>query len=442
VIVGVWSALQFGLAESTDAAGLKKLDEIARSADVRHWDSLAKGRVVSPSATEEFFLGSTTRPPLRYVGPFQRGLLGSFLIAFAAVVCAALIGLWPAVTKATNDQASVAPTTTQTSTTGTATTGGTSTTPAGGTGQAAPATGLPASANDAALLATGKRFSVPLAFGLVHAKLGGDTALYVLVILASLLGALVHVASSFMERVSRRALTVSYLWWYPMRLVVGAALALIVYLVLRAGLLSGDFTTREINPYGIAAISALSGMFAKQATEKLAEVFKVIFATIGAATQRPAIRQLTPSEVVEGSDATPIRIQGSGFVPDANVTVNNDEVEATYVSATELAAIVPPELLAQVGDVNVVVSVAAGEESEPAVLRVVPKANGGADKTDAAAPPETEAVTETESAQTESVAETESVGETESAEAEPAETESAETEPVAETPPKPDTPGP
>jgi hypothetical protein len=100
-------------------------------------------------------------------------------------------------------------------------------------------------------------------------------------ITAGALGSYIHLATSFVNYAGSRSLARSWGWWYFLRPSIGAALALVVYFVLRAGLISGsgDSATANLNPYGVAAIAALSGMFSKQATEKLREIFEHICAT-------------------------------------------------------------------------------------------------------------------------------------------------------------------
>ncbi|MGH9631444.1 MAG: hypothetical protein ACRD7E_24330, partial [Bryobacteraceae bacterium] len=75
--------------------------------------------------------------------------------------------------------------------------------------------------------------------------------------------------------------TSSWAWWYFLRPWIGAALALVVYFVIRAGLITGagEAATANLNPYGIASLAALSGMFSRQATEKLKDVFENVCAT-------------------------------------------------------------------------------------------------------------------------------------------------------------------
>jgi hypothetical protein len=59
---------------------------------------------------------------------------------------------------------------------------------------------------------------------------------------------------------------------------IGIALALVFYLLIRGGLIIPNGSTEpQINAYGIAGLAALVGMFAKQATDKLAEIFDTLF---------------------------------------------------------------------------------------------------------------------------------------------------------------------
>jgi hypothetical protein len=98
---------------------------------------------------------------------------------------------------------------------------------------------------------------------------------------AGALGSYIHLATSFVNYAGNRSLVQSWGWWYFLRPSIGAALSLVVYFVLRAGLISGagDTATANLNPYGVASIAALSGMFSKQATEKLRDIFEHICST-------------------------------------------------------------------------------------------------------------------------------------------------------------------
>lgn len=103
-----------------------------------------------------------------------------------------------------------------------------------------------------------------------------DIHFLLLTALCGSLGSSIHLSTSFVEYAGQDRLKPTWMWWYFLRPWIGSALALVVYFVLRAGLITGasDQSTEALNPYGIAAIAALTGMFSKQATEKLRDTFE------------------------------------------------------------------------------------------------------------------------------------------------------------------------
>ncbi|MFC1492728.1 hypothetical protein ACFL6O_02115 [candidate division KSB1 bacterium] len=105
----------------------------------------------------------------------------------------------------------------------------------------------------------------------------GEPCLMILVILASFLGSYVHIASSFVHYVGKCKFTAEWTWWYFLRMFIGASLALLFYFTLRGGLLTTSASNEFVNPFGIAGISGLVGLFSKQATEKLRELFDTFF---------------------------------------------------------------------------------------------------------------------------------------------------------------------
>lgn len=98
-------------------------------------------------------------------------------------------------------------------------------------------------------------------------------------VLMGVIGAMVHVMTSFADFVGNGRLAKSWVPWYLLRPVIGSGLALFFYVGFRAGLLTGAGTSTAdvINPFGVAAIGGLAGMFSKQATDKLSEVFSTLF---------------------------------------------------------------------------------------------------------------------------------------------------------------------
>ena len=106
-------------------------------------------------------------------------------------------------------------------------------------------------------------------------NLDDDRRLIVIAVLAGAVGSLIHAIQSFAKYLGARRLTRSWIGWYLLRPMIGMLLALLVYFLIRAGLLPMD--SANISPYGTAAVAALAGMFSKQATDKLAELFDSLF---------------------------------------------------------------------------------------------------------------------------------------------------------------------
>ena len=99
------------------------------------------------------------------------------------------------------------------------------------------------------------------------------------VVLSSALGGSLHASISFTDYVGNGRLTTSWSWWYVLRGLLGTSLAVLFYFALRGGLFSANTQTNVINPFGIAALAGLVGLFHKQATDKLRELFDTMFRT-------------------------------------------------------------------------------------------------------------------------------------------------------------------
>lgn len=110
-------------------------------------------------------------------------------------------------------------------------------------------------------------------------NLGVEIRFLLIVMVSGALGSYIHLATSFADYVGNRRLMWSWGWWYVLRPFIGTALAIIVYFVVRGGLITGTGTATTLSPYGVAAIAGLAGMFSKQATDKLREVFENLFRT-------------------------------------------------------------------------------------------------------------------------------------------------------------------
>jgi hypothetical protein len=173
--------------------------------------------------------GSTREEQARLLPPAWIAVLGVYLVVLAVVLAAVLVQLWPAIEAVQQGE-------------------------------------------------TGAQ-NVSLLWGLADVSLSPDTGFIVLVIIVSALGSYVHATTSFVTYVGNRDLKTSWLWWYLLRTFIGIALALLFYFALRGGFFAQEASATEVNPYGIAALAGLTGLFSKQATDKLKEIFDTLFRT-------------------------------------------------------------------------------------------------------------------------------------------------------------------
>jgi hypothetical protein len=115
--------------------------------------------------------------------------------------------------------------------------------------------------------------------GITSFKLDAELQLMAVVILTAGIGGYIHAATSFATYVGNRQLYQSWVWWYVLRTFIGSGLAIIFYFALRGGLLTANSGAENVNPFGVSAVGGLTGLFSKQATDKLREVFQAMFRT-------------------------------------------------------------------------------------------------------------------------------------------------------------------
>lgn len=110
-----------------------------------------------------------------------------------------------------------------------------------------------------------------------HQSFSSDQDLFFVVALSGALGGELHVARSLASYVGQGSLRRRWLLYYFTLPLIGSGLALLFYFLLRGGLLEAR-SGSSLNPYGLAAIAALVGLFSIQAVEMLQSVFNSIFA--------------------------------------------------------------------------------------------------------------------------------------------------------------------
>ncbi len=207
------------------------------------------------------------------------------------------------------------------------------------------------------------------------------TALILLVVVASAVGSYVHVGTSFGDYVGNRRLAVSWTWWYLLRVPIGVTLALLFYFAIRGGLFGADTPDSVINPYGIAALAGLVGLFSKQATDKLREVFDTLFRvgpgygdearSDSIANPEPLITEIRPPMIPPGDADVPLTIRGEGFIPESVVRVSRPDMDEAEVVERKSRLVGPTELT---------VTLTAEDVREPGTWQLVvvnPEPGGG-----------------------------------------------------------------
>lgn len=222
---------------------------------------------------------------------------------------------------------------------------------------------------------TPSRQRITLFDGRIVFRPSTESVLVLLVILAGALGAYVHAATAFARYVGTRRFERSWYWWYLGRLPIGSALALIVYFALRGGLVGGDATSEQVNPYGVAALAAMAGLFSRQAVDKLNEVFDTFFRTRPEDRETDSLEAPVPDvDTVEPASflraqRQNLTIRGRGFVEASTVVIKAAETDEPTLLRTDKHSQT---------DTEIVIKIEAGELPTGAYeLRVINDPPGG-----------------------------------------------------------------
>ena len=195
------------------------------------------------------------------------------------------------------------------------------------------------------------------------------------------LGSLLHAGSSFGSFAGNRQLVASWVPWYIVRPLLGAGLATVFYVVMRAGLATtAGVPLANVSHFTVAAAAALVGLFTQRATLKLREVFDALFPpqegdqhadALGGdeSVGPPRIASLNPATVRAGTDAVPIEIVADYASADATLIVGGEATEFVLLPTGNLSFVLEADLIATTGKVEVVLKSKAGT-SEPARLIV------------------------------------------------------------------------
>ncbi len=118
---------------------------------------------------------------------------------------------------------------------------------------------------------------------------------------AGMLGGFLHASASLSVYMAHRSFSGSWLIWYLLRPWQGAVVGWAMYVITRAGLISGS--DGDINPFGVAALGLLGGWFSKDAMEKMKEVFQTLFAPRGT-SDSPGAAKPQPGGQPGGNEGT------------------------------------------------------------------------------------------------------------------------------------------
>jgi len=160
-----------------------------------------------------------------------------------------------------------------------------------------------------------------------------EIQLLLIVLVAGGLGCLIHGLKSIAVFIGNRIAISSWFWWYITRPLLGMAMAMVFYALLRGGFLAGTPSdAKVISPFGVLGIGALVGMFTDKAIGKLAEIFDLLFRSKAddatkdkLSSALPTVTQLLPNPVKAGSPAGTLTIKGDHLEKIIKVKVGQDE---------------------------------------------------------------------------------------------------------------------
>lgn len=120
----------------------------------------------------------------------------------------------------------------------------------------------------------------------VHAIVSSDSdfpsaeqRFLMLALFAGILGGSAGGLSSLLDFRGNRRLFSSWTLWYFAQPIVAGMIAVIFYVCVRAGFFASSTTLQNVNIFGIVAFCAMVGLFTDDATSKLSQVFKTLFAS-------------------------------------------------------------------------------------------------------------------------------------------------------------------
>ncbi len=181
-----------------------------------------------------------------------------------------------------------------------------------------------------------------------------------IVFIAGALGAAVHALASFLTYMGNDKLTTSWLGWYLGRAPIGGGLGVIVYFTLRAGLMSSTANSeKNLNVFGFAAMSLLTGMFNRHALAKLVKVAEAVFTSPHEEANNLGnagitIDKFEPEKITVGTvTPQPVTLIGTGFGASDFVLVDGEYYKPTSISDTQLKFVLDQKQMGAIAKLSV-----------------------------------------------------------------------------------------
>lgn len=209
--------------------------------------------------------------------------------------------------------------------------------------------------------------------------ISAEVRLMLVVLISGALGSAIHAGKSFATFRGLRKYDESWNWWYLLRFPTGMGLALLFYLVMRAGLFNGSIDdtklAESVNPFGFAALGALAGMFARQASDKLEEIFERVFAVVADSpvVAKPVVNPGLSVKVAVPPVDVNLKVPGKNFVKGGTTaTVDGEDRDVTDVTSTSLMLKLPTKDLTKPGPLKLRVATKQGGQSDEAAIALLP----------------------------------------------------------------------
>ncbi|MBR0555175.1 hypothetical protein J5J10_05720 [Ciceribacter sp. L1K23] len=206
-----------------------------------------------------------------------------------------------------------------------------------------------------------------------------DVGLLLIIAMAGALGGSLNASYKFAIHKGLGQFNDSWNWWYVMHPVFGMGLGLLVCLLFKGGLFAvgtaGD-KTAAVDPTGLAALSALVGMFARKGIAKLDELFDTLLKAPKVQEEiealPPVIDSVEPSNKKINDTDKGILVKGRNFAARATVEIDGKAVVHKVMDDGRLQVMLEDGQLASARKVPVVVINPAGNggRSKPAHVEV------------------------------------------------------------------------